>query len=136
MTFTCQLTAKDYILASRLQLCRVRPFLKVLLWLIVVPCVGLGLFLEARQTLSGHPDWMALFLPLAIGYALIYWFVLFPRRIRKVFKQQKTLQVPFTAEITETGFRGSSELGNFQMPLKDFHKWIRGKDMILLFRKR
>jgi YcxB-like protein len=133
VTFTCQLAPEDYILATRLQLGRVRPFLKVLLWAIMAPCAALGLFLEVRQALKGHPDWMALFLPLAIGYLPLYWYVLLPKKMRKIFRQQRALQVPVTVELSASEFKGTSSLGTFRMPLKDFHKWILSKDMILLF---
>src|ERR1700733_12490502 len=118
MTITCQLTAEDYIMATRLQLSRVRPTLKLIFWLIVVPCVGLTLFFVARSIIDDHPDWMAVWLPLAIGYLVCWWLLLLPRRIRKLFRQQKALHVPLTVEITDSVFKGSSELGHFEMPLR------------------
>jgi hypothetical protein len=133
MTFTCQLTPDDYILATRLQLGRTRPFLKILFWVIAFPAVGFGLFLAVNDALKGHPDWMTLLVPLAVGYLPLYWYVLLPRRIRKIFRQQKALQVPATIEISASDFKATSSMGMFQMPLTNFHKWMLSKNMILLF---
>jgi hypothetical protein len=78
--------------------------------------------------------------PLLIGatVALGLWalsrFVLLPRRIARVFTQQKELSAPFEAAIDEAGFHFQNSYGNGRIPWEDFTKWKESKEILLLYR--
>lgn len=58
---------------------------------------------------------------------------LIPLRVRRVFRQQKTLHPPFEMEFSESHFSGSSTHGSFSIPWSDFHKWKAGNKSLLIY---
>ena len=64
---------------------------------------------------------------------LLYRYVFFPKKIKKVFSQQKSMQVPFEMEFTEEGLIASNEFGNSTYPWENFLKWKENDDILVIY---
>ncbi len=132
MKITVQLEAADLVRHRWLAM-RPRRSLAIAAWIVI------GLFLLG--TSFGTYEWIvtgdmhsSLFWPLGLGaYFALLFFVVVPRRAKRIFRQQKTLQRPFTLEFTEAGVRNEAENGRAEMKWPDFHKWKANRSLILLF---
>ena len=69
---------------------------------------------------------------LGLFYAFIY-FVIQPWNVRRIFSQQKTLQVEYETVISPDMIKTTSKNGYVEMPLSDFHRYTVGNDFILLY---
>ncbi len=76
-----------------------------------------------------------LFFPafLFIFLFLLYRYVFFPKRIKKIFSQQKSMQVPFEMEFTEEGVIASNEFGDSKYPWENFLKWKENDDILVIY---
>ena len=132
MKFTLTLTADDYIKARRLAM-RPRPALRYIGIAVIVLYVISLVWQLIENLIYGHFSsgfWQMLGLGV---YLYAIFFIWMPFRVRKIFKQQKTLQVSSEVEFTDSHFLASSPNGTFQMPWKDFHKWKKNKEMVLIY---
>jgi len=75
--------------------------------------------------------WLPLLVLLFAVLFLSYWYA--PRRMRKVFFQEKYFQVPFEIEITEKQFSITNEIAQIKQEWKDYVKWTENRDLILLY---
>ena len=126
-----QLTPEDYIAASRLHqragTWAGRHFLfVVVVWLLLV---GFGVLV-----LSQTGEWVILAAAIggAVGWAWS-WYYQLPVRCRRIFRQQKALQRPYTMEFAEAGMKFSSEGTSSSRPWSEFHKWVEGPEQFLLY---
>jgi len=132
MKFTLTLTVEDCIEARRLSL-RPRPTLRFALYVVLALFAGTILWQLVEGVSAGRLDsgfWQLLGIA---AYLYAIFFLWMPYRVRKVFRQQKSLQVPTEMELTDTHFIASSANGSFQMPWKDFHKWKKNERMLLVY---
>jgi hypothetical protein len=132
MKFTVTLTAEDCIHARRLAM-RPRPAMRRIFYVVLVLfaiTMAWSVIDGASTRDSNSSVW--LFLGLGAYFCAIY-FLGMPYRVRRVFKQQKSLQAPVEMELTDTHFLASSANGTFQMPWKDFHKWKKNDRMVLVY---
>lgn len=132
MKFTFTLTAEDCIQARRLAM-RPRPAMRVVLYVVLALFALVTVWSLVEGVSDGHLDssvWMFLGLGAYLGAIFFIWM---PYSIRKMFKQQKTLQAPIEMELTDTRFLTTSTHGTFQMPWKDFHKWKKNERMVLVY---
>lgn len=101
---------------------------------ILVAILVLGLAVGAYGALTGgrlDRGWVwAVF---AIVYFAFLYYVLLPWRIRRIFKQQKSLHDRFILDLGEDELRIDSPRGNFRMKWSDFHKWKMNDKLILLY---
>lgn len=70
--------------------------------------------------------------PLVVFYVFMLLFVI-PWNARRIFAQQKTLQVEYQTVISPEMMESTSEYGTMRMRLSDFNKYKVGKDLILLY---
>ncbi len=102
--------------------------------------VGIWLYLIVTRPMSLEFDLLFGLLLLVLGalgilggYALLL-FVVAPISARIAYRQQKSLQRPFSFSWTESGFTtvrppDSTSL----MPWSDYRKWLEGKNLFLLY---
>ena len=82
---------------------------------------------------SGRDLGVVLGLSGALVFLGIYFFVWVPWCINRLYAQQKLLHSEFTAEISEEHLVSTSTHGQSTVPWSVFHKWKRGRDMVLLY---
>jgi hypothetical protein len=70
---------------------------------------------------------------LGIGLFLIFRYFTLPNRVKKIFKQQKTLQVPATVEVHETGFESENSYGSSRGEWSDFVGYKENKDYFIIY---
>lgn len=131
MKLHCQITPEDYIRAQFLHL-RPRPVIKWVGLLIVVGALALGV----QQLIfppSGAITWEPFAILGALAYFAVIYGVLLPLKARKIFKQQKTLQVPYESELTDEAYAAVSVHGTATIAWKEFHKYKMNKDTILVY---
>ncbi len=73
----------------------------------------------------------ALLFPALLG---LMWFVLLPRQLSHVFKQQKDLSAPFDMTLSDTEFLLQNDFGTSRMPWNAFTKWKEDGELFLLYR--
>ena len=128
-----QLEHKDYLNATYLHYIHTsspRPFIvtSVLLLLDGLGILGLAV-LQKSLALSIIS---AIFILMGI-LSMLNIFVLWPRRTRTVFSQQKSMQEPFELEILETGLKRTSENSESLYPWEDFHEWREDDKQFVLY---
>lgn len=75
----------------------------------------------------------AVLIVLYAGGLLTNRFLVLPRRARRLYEQQKGLQVPFVHEITPAALISTDEFGHGERPWSHFLKWREDKDILLLY---
>lgn len=88
------------------------------------------------MSLLGQLDFdIAYILPVLLLVVIfpLYRYVLLPNRVKKLFAQQKELNLPIELEFTDSGLGTSNELGNSTRPWTHFIKWKENKELILLY---
>src|SRR5688500_9877194 len=137
ITFTP--SEKDYADANRdsmlAQLRRPRPWIALVLSVLFSAGIGAGV-----TWLDGDLEDVA---AAASGFALLGLFVflfiylatylLLPRRAGRLYRQHKTLQQPWTYGWSEAGLSVDTANGHTLHPWPDFHRWLVGRRMVLLF---
>ena len=131
MKIHCQITPGDYIEAQYLHL-RPRPLFKY----IGILLFALAILASLQQFVFPTPRLVAWLPSATLGcllyFALLY-FVLIPKRIRKIYKQQKSLQSPYESNITEEAYGTVGVQGTARIPWTEFYKFKTGKNMILVY---
>ncbi len=135
MNITGQLTWQDYLQAQFLHARRV--------WwgqlLVVIAVLSLiGGYASAMvpdiaaqgRGVIGYYLWLPILIVAAI---LFYYYVQLPRRIRRIYEQQREMSSPFDHAITASGLATSNQYGHLDRPWEDFRKWKENKDLLLLY---
>lgn len=131
MKIHCQLEPNDCLEAQLLHI-RPRPVLKWL-GLFTLLMFTLGAIIHIIITPVRYVSWTPLCMFGVVAYLVFHFLVLLPRQSRKIFAQQKGLQIPYEIEITEDMYSVASERGNGRCPWSDFHKYKKNKSTILLY---
>lgn len=132
MKLYAQLTADDCVAARWLAL-RPRRSLRIVGYGVIALFI-LAIAWQLIEFASGSPLqsgfwWMIA----AIAYLGLVFFVFMPWRIRRVYRQQKTLQAPFEVEFGDSAFAGQSKHGSFSIAWSDLHKWKLGQKCLLIY---
>jgi YcxB-like protein len=139
ITLQCKLKPEDYIKAQYLHM-RPSPWLKYLsiallsLWLVVLVTVTFS-----SGSLTNALRFVIPILLPTLFFCLIYGLILFvtiPWQTRRIFSQQKTLQMEYETVISPETIETTSQHGNTKINLSDFHKYKVGKDLILLYQSQ
>ena len=138
MKIKCQLEWTDYLNSQLLHMQPSRRAKKILYGVLgVMVCGFIGGFflfaagqLELLRDLSLSCFGVAIFVPL---YVLYLRYIFLPKRVKKIFFQQKELSSPFEIEFTDTSMLASNEFGNSTRPWKNFIKWKENKKLLLLY---
>jgi hypothetical protein len=122
----------DYLASQNLHLRQ--PLAARVLIFVLFSVLGLILVVALFLAILGRLDILVL-VPLVFmgAFFVLYRYILFPRRVRQVFTQQKELSLPIEFEITEAGLNVSNELGSSLRPWKNFAKWKEDKDILMLY---
>ncbi len=135
MKINGQLTLEDYLQAQYLHM---RPgrlaaaVLYILLGLVVLGILG-SLY---PSIAAGDPIQSMIFiLPflVIILFIVLYYYVLFPRRVQRIYEQQKEMSASFEHEITPEGLASSNQYGYANRPWGNFRKWRENNDLFLLY---
>ena len=127
-----QLLWSDYLRSQYLHL---RPRL----WLAVVGAVLLVLFAWASYvTIADWIDDIGSWVPPAICAGVLLYFVLYfgviiPISAYRIFRQQKSLNLPFSIEASSEAFCSFNETGTIAMPWSHFVKWKESGKLFLLY---
>ena len=132
MNLIIQLTPEDYVNANFVHM-RPRPLIKwagYFMLLLVVIVLPISIFDTGADQKDG-------FIPVIIVAGLAYLVFLFgfmhPRRLKKIFSQQKMLHAPHSLNITDEAISTKSEVGEAKLTWNYFPKWKEGKNIFLLY---
>jgi len=132
MNLTIQLTPEDYIKANLVHM-RPRPVIKwvgYFMLLLVVIVLGLSIY-EAIAHQKSFSD--SIWIIAALAYLAFLFGFLRPRRIRKIFRQQESLHMPYSFTVADDAVLTKSENGEARLAWDYFSKWKEGKDLFLLY---
>ena len=131
MKIQCQIEPNDVLEAQLLHI-RPRPVLK---WfgLFAILMFTVSAIIHLIITPIRHVSWTPLFMFILVAYLVFHFRVLLPRHARKIFTQQKGLQVPYEIEITDDMYSAASERGTSKCPWNEFHKYKRNESTILVY---
>lgn len=133
MKFTVQISEQDFIDAQRLHMRpgKARRVFHYILGVIVIP--GLIFLAAADEYRAREPALIALGV---IVLVIILFVVVVPWRLRRFYREQKTLQYPVTMELNEEGVFSEGETGTGRIKWDDFYAWKQDSKMILLYQAR
>jgi hypothetical protein len=132
MKYPVQLTPDDLVAAHRLSLrprAGFRGACYVLLGLVVVAAA-----ISSTAIIRREAPLNSLTVPLLlVAYVAIIVFVIMPWRARKIFRQQKGLQRPYTVTLESDEFVVEAHNGHMRLKWSDVHKWKYNHRLILLY---
>jgi hypothetical protein len=100
--------------------------------------LGLFTFLVVGAVIlavQGRISWVLAIYPIFIaGFVALFWFVLRPAQIARIYRQHKELSSNFEMELTDEAYSIKNDYGSGRIPWKDFAKWKENDRMILLYR--
>ncbi len=135
MKINGQLTASDYLKAQYLH---ARPSRGMtIVFAILIGLLALGFFIGLHIILvDNNPSALWGFSwPIAaiIAVFVLYYFVMLPMRVRRIYGQHKEMQVPFQHEITAEGLVSSNAFAQAKRPWGHFIRWKENKDVFMLY---
>lgn len=130
MELTAHLTADDYLAACYLNL-RPRPFAKFL-WLSYAGTLSLVLFVLTKVHVPGSRV-VFIIAGAVVAFLIIEYFIRLPYRARRIYRQQKLLQITRTIRINPDSLETKSELGSSTVPWNMFAHWKENKKLILVY---
>jgi len=125
------LTEKEHAAAQWLHQ-KPRPafaFLGVLLLIVAIGVLWLSFFGSLAKD-DGATRWAVL---IFVVYIMLHWSMILPMKWRRIYRQQKSLQRPYSLEITDQGIAGKSENGEGVVPWGDYVRWKEGNGIFLLY---
>lgn len=127
-----QITEDDCLDALRLNL-KPRPWVAVLGWLIAA-LVLLVLGLSTRAALQGRAQWDNLLSALAIAFLLTWYWLYLPWRVRRLYRQQRSLHEAFTVVLdADAGLRFESARGQGLLPWSHIGRWRESRSLFVLY---
>ena len=134
MTHTLQgkLEPADYLAALLLARKHNRLFriVRAVLWILVVT---LGVY-YAVVTVADQRYAVRLVVLLAVAGVLVYErIVSLPRRAKRVFREQKSMQDPFEVRFGEDGLEWHSSVSARRLPWNYYSRWAEGPEHFLTF---
>ncbi len=132
ITLQCKLKPEDYIKAQYLHMQPSPWFMYLGIALLSFCLVIVAASVPSSVSLATTISVFAPILLLGVFYGFML-FLIIPWNVRRIFAQQKTLQVEYQTVISPEMIESTSENGTMRMRLSDFHKYKVGKDLILLY---
>ncbi|OEU69723.1 MAG: hypothetical protein BA864_14435 [Desulfuromonadales bacterium C00003093] len=125
-----QLSSDDYLQSVLLNLKPIRKIFSIIATVFILMFLVLLISNWAQAIMI-----IVYIIPIAIiPFAFAVWrYLLLPRKINRIFNQQKELGSPFIMEISEDYFRISNEYGQSNRPWSDFIKWKENKHVFSLY---
>lgn len=132
MNMIIQLTPEDYVQACYINM-RPRPILKWAGYLVL----ALTAFAIVISLYFALADREGFFIPVFLVACLAYLALLFlfiqPKRVRKIFSQQKAMQIPYSYTVTEEAVMTKSEISEEKLPWNHFIKWKEGTNLFVIY---
>jgi len=126
-----QILPEDYIAAVRLNYRPRRVWAYV--GSVVLMLAAIAFLPGVWDLLRGRGDVWDIAGLVAIAYFPTWYFVFLPRRIRKLYKQQRVLHEPHEIMFDATGISTTYSLANGTLPWSHVHKWRESKDLLLVY---
>lgn len=127
-----QLLWSDYLRSQYLHY-RPRPWL-ALVGTVVLVLIVWASYVTISDWLSGTGPWiLAVICVVALLYVVLYVGVIIPVSAYRIFKQQKSLNLPFSIEASSEAFCAFNETGKTTMPWSYFVKWKESEKLLLLY---
>ena len=96
--------------------------------------LGCGYVAALLLALAGELPIELIILPTAlIVTVMLYRLFILPRRIKRLFAQQRELAAPFELEVSEEGFKFTTDFGERSRPWKKVLNWQEGSDLLVLY---
>jgi hypothetical protein len=126
-----RLTEKEHTAAQWLNL-KPRPaILGVGVALVIVTMAALWLsFFGSYSNQAQTARWALLAF---LGYLVFHWAFVLPNKWKRIYRQQKSLRMPYKLEISEEGISGKTENMQGTNPWSDYVRWKEGNGVFLLY---
>jgi hypothetical protein len=132
MTLCYTISPSDYKRAIWVHM-RPRRFLACVgAFLVVLGLVILGITSYHLVTTGGDLKFV-LGLGGGLGVLCLWFFVLLPRQLSRIYRQQKLLHEELIVEISDVHLMMKSPHGQGTLPWEVFHKWKADKQMVLVY---
>ncbi len=132
MKISAQLTEQDYMRAQTLHMKPRRAFV-ILGYVISIPFAVMVLYYIVQGLRGGHwPNGLGVALFLVVYFFAIF-FVILPWRRKRLFRQHKALQRPYSLEFSAEGVIGESASSRGHTPWADYRKWKADQCTVLLY---
>ncbi|MBN2499456.1 MAG: YcxB family protein [Anaerolineales bacterium] len=131
MKIQVQIELQDYLNAQKLHMRKSNlPFalLGIALFFFVLLNLTMMLFYGTGE----YTTYMLIVL-IPAGAVLLFRYVLLPRRIRKIFAQQKELHAPIEMELTADALLTSSQYGQAERPWSIFVRWNEDDNVLVIY---
>lgn len=132
MNLNIQLTPEDYVRANYLNM-RPRPAYKLagyVLLALTILILGISFY---RVVVSQAEMVVPLAIVGGLAYLAFFFGIRWPQRLKKIFRQQKSLHSPFAVEINDGMLFSKSEIGEVKLTWDHFIKWKENKYLITLY---
>lgn len=126
-----KITEKEHAAAQWLHI-KPRPvfaFVGIVLIIVALSVLWLSFFGPYYQP-NGFVRWAVLAL---LIYMFLYWVIIQPLKWKRIYRQQKSLNRPFSLEVTEQGISAKSENMEGNTPWAGYQRWREGNGVFLLY---
>lgn len=131
--FGGQLTADDYVAANKLHMQK-RGWRRVM-WIVFWVLLGVGALLSAdiaiQDPKAGLPPLLLILLIAAVQLFVRLFY--FPSRVRRVYSQQRNLQLPFESVCTDSGIESSNANSTNRLPWNHLIRWKEGPALFVVY---
>ncbi len=135
MNIRGQLTWQDYLHAQSLHTQRVW-WLQMLWYAALAVVVGGFLSVMIPDVAANGPAivWTYIWLPVVIVAAAgLFYYVVIPRGMRKLYEQHAEMSAPFDYEITQASLVVNNGYGHADHPWGTFKRWKENQELLLLY---
>ncbi len=133
ITAAGQFTADDYVAANKLHM-QQRGWKRVA-WIVFWVVLGVGALLSADVAVQDPDAGLTplLLILLVAALQLFLRIVYVPRRARRLYRQQRNLQLPFESVCTDSGIEWTNPNGRTQLPWSHVIRWKEGDTLFVLY---
>ncbi|GMU66801.1 MAG: hypothetical protein AMXMBFR36_30750 [Acidobacteriota bacterium] len=130
---SCIVTEADHLAATYTNM-RPRPVFKYLGWgVAALGVLALAAVLPDVIEAGGFRSFGFWLFAALFAYFPLYFGILVPRHVRRLYRQTKAAGRPTTYSIDDSGLTLQSENGSGSVPWPDFHRWKEGRSCLLLY---
>lgn len=132
MTLNIQRTPEDFIEAALMSHKAGKTLKQSLVLLLVITAMVVLISLIVGRL---REDLLICWLVAIAAVAFFAWFFNFfyPRRLRRIFFQQKSAQLPYVATITDETLQTKSEVSEEKLPWNHFIQWRENDNLFVLY---
>jgi hypothetical protein len=132
MQITGRITPNDYLNAQLLHM-QPRPVVRILSFsCLIILLTGLFLFLLLLGALQRWPPLLALVSTVVLLF-MLYRFLYLPWQVRRIYNQQKSLQLDFMIQFNDKGYYKRDELGKAMIPWDHIIKYKENNQLFIFY---